>query len=133
MMVIREMENKHFQSAQKKASSILKDKDRLQTLLANATKKLKNLNLGKISFHKLSDKLQIIIRITRAYINGRYKVLPWKSLLILVAALLYFVMPLDLIPDIIPVTGFIDDFTVILWVFRSLQNEIEAFLTWENS
>jgi len=133
MEVKKELENKHFQKAQKKASGIARDKNRLKTLLTNSTSKIKQLNLDKLSFHKLTDRVKIIVRMIRAYINGSYKALPWKSILLLVAALFYFVTPLDLIPDFIPVTGLIDDFTVILWVFRGLKKEIDAFTAWESA
>ncbi len=33
-------------------------------------------------------------------------------------ALGYFILPLDLIPDAIPVMGFTDDFAALLWVVR---------------
>ncbi len=127
------MENKHFQKAQKKASGVLKDKSRLKALLLNSTNKLKSIGLGKIKFEKLTERVMIIIRLIRAYVKGEYRALPWKSILILVAALIYFVTPLDLIPDFIPVSGLIDDLTVVLWVFKTLEKEINAFLAWENT
>ncbi len=133
MEVKKELENKHFQKAQKKAFGIARDKNRLKMLLTNSTWKIKQLKLDKLSFSKLTDRVKIIIRMIKAYVNGTYKTLPWKSLMLLVAALFYFVTPLDLIPDFIPVTGMIDDFTVILWVFRGLRKEIDAFTVWEST
>ena len=133
MEVKKELENKHFQKAQKNAFGIARDKKGLQSLLSSSLGKIKQLNLDKLTFSKLTDRIKMRVRMIKAYINGSYKALPWKSLLVLVAALLYFVTPLDLIPDFIPVTGLIDDFTVILFVFRSLQKEIDAFITWEST
>ena len=51
----------------------------------------------------------------------------------LVAGLVYFVMPLDILPDFIPVTGFLDDITVIIWIFNNFKSEIDAFEAWERN
>jgi len=126
------VENTYFHKAKERASGLLKDRKRLKTLLINSTKKLGNLNFTKLNLTKLTDRVKVIVRMLKAYVKGEYKMLPWKSLIILVAALFYFVTPLDLIPDVIPVTGYIDDFTVVLWVFRTLQDDINEFIVWEN-
>jgi uncharacterized membrane protein YkvA (DUF1232 family) len=51
----------------------------------------------------------------------------------IIGALLYFMMPIDLIPDFIPVTGLADDISIILLVFSSINSDIEAFLEYERS
>lgn len=127
------MKNKYFQQAKEKAYSIIRDREKLQALLANSAEKLRKLGFDKVRFEKLSERISIIIRMIKAYISGKYRMIPWRSIIVLTAALIYFVAPLDLIPDIIPVTGYLDDFTVILWVFKSLQKEIEDFLAWEQN
>jgi len=126
------VENTYFHKAKERASGLLKDRKRLKTLLINSTKKLSNLNFKNLNLTKLTNRVKVIVRMLKAYVKGEYKMLPWKSLIILVAALFYFVTPLDLIPDVIPVTGYIDDFTVVLWVFRTLQDDINEFIVWEN-
>ena len=47
------------------------------------------------------------------------------------AALVYFLMPLDSIPDFIWAVGFVDDIAVIANVFRLFRNDIQAFREWE--
>jgi uncharacterized membrane protein YkvA (DUF1232 family) len=48
-------------------------------------------------------------------------------------AILYFVSPIDLIPDWLPLAGFVDDAAVILFVIRQLKQDIDGFLAWENA
>ena len=56
-------------------------------------------------------------------IKGRYKVHP-MTLGMIGGGLLYFIVPLDLIPDVIPILGFLDDFAVLTTIINSLQGEI---------
>ena len=69
----------------------------------------------------------------RAYINGDYRQIPWKSLLMILGSLIYFMMPLDLIRDFIPITGFADDISIIFLVFGSINEDVENFLEFERS
>ena len=63
--------------------------------------------------------------------RGQYKDLPWKSLVMAAGALLYFVAPIDLIPDMILGLGFFDDAAVIAWTLKSIGGDVDAFLEWE--
>jgi uncharacterized membrane protein YkvA (DUF1232 family) len=48
-----------------------------------------------------------------------------------VGALLYFITPLDVIPDLIPALGFTDDAALVLWVYKNIREDIEKFRQWE--
>ena len=41
-------------------------------------------------------------------------------------------MPVDAIPDFVPVAGFVDDAAVLAWVLVSAKNEIDKFRKWES-
>ena len=74
-----------------------------------------------------------MLRMVQAYANGSYRELPWKSLLAILGGITYFMMPFDLVPDFIPFTGLLDDFTVIMFITGAFQQDIEEFLEWEVS
>src|SRR5688572_27812048 len=59
--------------------------------------------------------LKQLMRMLRAYASGRYRKLPWRTLVLVAAAVLYFVMPLDFIPDFFFGIGLLDDAAVIAW------------------
>ncbi|MCP4630732.1 MAG: DnaJ domain-containing protein [bacterium] len=59
-------------------------------------------------------------------IKGKYKLHP-AIMGIIGGGLLYFIMPLDLIPDYIPVVGLLDDFAVLTAIINSLQNELAEY------
>jgi uncharacterized membrane protein YkvA (DUF1232 family) len=51
----------------------------------------------------------------------------WYRKSVVVAALVYFVTPIDAIPDFVPVAGFLDDLGVIAAVIKFLGNEIKPY------
>ena len=52
---------------------------------------------------------------------------------IVAGTLLYFVAPLDLLPDFLPAVGYIDDFAVIAFAVNAVREEIERFRLWRGS
>jgi uncharacterized membrane protein YkvA (DUF1232 family) len=54
-----------------------------------------------------------------------------RSLVLLVGALVYFLMPIDAIPDFIPGIGFLDDAGVIAMALAAVKSEVDRFKAWE--
>ena len=65
------------------------------------------------------------------YWAGEYKNVPWKLIASIGFAVAYLVSPLDIIPDFIPVLGFVDDAAVFALVVSSFQSEIDAYKKWK--
>lgn len=72
-----------------------------------------------------------LIRMLRAWSGGRYNKVPVRTVVFGIAALIYFVSPIDAIPDVIPVIGLLDDVTVIGFVLNAIRHDIERFREWE--
>jgi uncharacterized membrane protein YkvA (DUF1232 family) len=66
----------------------------------------------------------------RASMSAKYHA-PAETMLLVVAALIYFLSPFDLIPDGIPVFGLMDDAAVIGCVARANLTAISNFRKWE--
>lgn len=132
MAELKLSENKFFQKAKKRAAAVVQDKGKLNQVINSTKDKLDEIHIEDSKVYKLGDRLRVITRMIRAYAKGQYKELPWKTIITFVAGLIYFLMPLDLLPDFIPVTGFIDDFTVIMLISSAFKQDIDDFLLWEN-
>jgi uncharacterized membrane protein YkvA (DUF1232 family) len=76
------------------------------------------------------ESLQTLLRLLRGHLSAKYRATD-AMLLMALGALLYFLNPLDLIPDTIPVLGYVDDGAVITYVVRSNLREISCFRNWE--
>ena len=116
-----------------KAKKIINDDEKLKKLIEDVLKKLKEISSDKKTSAKLNDSLRLFIRIINAYNSKEYTYVPWKTICLIVAGLIYFIYPVDLIPDFIPVSGLIDDVALIAWIYESIQDDIEKFLEWEKS
>ena len=67
----------------------------------------------------------------RCTISKEYLDTPWQTIVLITAALIYFVSPFDAIPDFLPFIGFIDDAAIISAVFASISKDVEKFIAWE--
>ncbi len=133
MAELKLSENKFFQKAKKRATSVVKDNQKLNQVIDSTKEKLDEVHLEDTKVYKLGERLRVITRMIGAFAKGQYKEVPWKTIMMLVAGLIYFLMPLDLLPDFIPVTGFIDDFTVIMLISGAFKQDIDDFLLWEQT
>lgn len=79
----------------------------------------------------LREDLSLLQALCVAWWRGEYRAISKPALVAVVAGLLYFLSPLDAIPDWIPGLGFIDDLAVLAWVMRKWADELQAFRTWK--
>ncbi|MDY7561193.1 YkvA family protein [Pseudomonas sp. 10B1] len=79
---------------------------------------------------KLKDDLRLLQALCLAYWRGEYRAISPQAMVSVVAGLMYFLSPIDLIPDWIPVIGMLDDIVVLGWVMKTLEAELDAFRAW---
>lgn len=53
------------------------------------------------------------------------------SLAMIGGGLLYFILPADLVPDFIPIVGYLDDLAVLTTIVNSLKEEIREYQIWK--
>jgi len=79
------------------------------------------------------EQLGIVTRLLKAYASGEYRQLPWKTLIRVIAVLIYFVSPIDILPDFLPIVGFTDDIALMLWLFSGMSDDIDKYRQWESN
>jgi uncharacterized membrane protein YkvA (DUF1232 family) len=80
---------------------------------------------------QLKEKILIMCRLIKAHYSGQYNNVSKANLILCIAGLIYFLSPLDLIPDFIA-GGLMDDLSILTWVFHQFRNELDYFLQWED-
>ena len=113
------------------AEGYIKQPTRLKKLLTDAYEKAsEKKELGTLA-HEAWDTLQSLFRLIKLSISGEYTELPASTVVAAVAVLLYFLSPIDLIPDFIPVLGLLDDMALVAWFSTSIKHELDKFHAWE--
>lgn len=77
------------------------------------------------------DSLHALARMVRAWAARDYLEVERKTVITVLAGLLYFLMPIDVIPDFIPLAGMLDDVLVVSFVISRVSGELERFRLWE--
>jgi uncharacterized membrane protein YkvA (DUF1232 family) len=107
----------------------LGDESYLKQVSQDAQKKL-----SKLQEHsKIPEEANTFFRMLRAFANRTYRDIDTKSILLVIASLVYFINPFDLVHDYIPFTGLVDDAALFTFVITQLRQEIDKFLKWEST
>lgn len=115
------------------AESYIQQPSRLKKLLVDAFDKAREKKeIGAIA-HDVWDTLQSLFRLVKLSASGEYTGLPSTTVVAAVAVLIYFISPIDLIPDFIPVIGLLDDMALVAWFSTSIKHELDKFHDWESA
>lgn len=82
---------------------------------------------------QLREDVRLLQALCLAWWRGEYRAVSPKALVTIVAGLLYFVSPLDAIPDWLLGVGFLDDIAVLGWVLKTVGDELARFRAWRAS
>ena len=81
-------------------------------------------------FKRVLADLKTMLHLVQAWASGAYSGVSNVNLVLIVGAVVYFLMPTDLVPDFIAGLGLVDDAAVIAWVVAAVRDELEKFNTW---
>ena len=132
-MELENIKNVFFTMAVSKAMRMAGKKRRLFLLLVELGMKLRSIEWKHINADAFKTRILMFGRLVKAYALGEYREVSWKNLLLILAVIIYFVNPFDLIPDIIPAIGLSDDVGVLAWAYNSVRTELDKFSDWEAS
>lgn len=120
------------EKAAKALSAVVNGTGKTLEFIDKAARKLEPLTGLPIIGGTIAE-VQDIISMLDDYYHGRYKKIPTAALLGSLGIIAYLVSPFDLIPDNVPILGFIDDaFIINTVVTLCVDKELERYRQWRN-
>jgi uncharacterized membrane protein YkvA (DUF1232 family) len=80
---------------------------------------------------KFVADMKLLFSIIKDYASGEYREIPWYSIAAIVFALLYVLSPIDLIPDFIPIIGYVDDALVVAACLALIDQDLHKYKDWK--
>ena len=112
-----------------KAIQILKSAEALDKLLEKVEDKLVTLGPKGKKFAYIPEMIMLI----RSYIIKEYTDITFAGLVLITTSLLYFLSPIDVIPDFIPGAGLLDDMLVANTIIKWCDQDIEKYMEWRKN
>ena len=103
------------------AATYMTQPDKIKELLKSAKK-----YADKGGQKKLTDNVKLLGKYVADVTTRRYTAYNHYALLLVIAALIYFVTPTDLLPDFF-VGGLIDDMSIVLYIIKSIDDELKRY------
>lgn len=113
-----------------RAEGLVRNPKELLSVLTMAERRLARVEVGPLT--PIKKDIQTLLRLMRAYGEGRYRQVSGKNLALAGLGIIYLVSPLDVLPDFLP-GGFFDDAAVIGFIVKKIRTELVAFEIWEQS
>jgi len=119
-----------FRKSENRAALILDDKSKASSTIKDA--------LGKAITNKgelegVWAKMLLLFGVAKDYVNGEYTEIPKRSIVAILGGLIYFLSPLDIVPDFVPLLGFIDDIFVLNLVYKQVLKDLEEYKVWKDA
>lgn len=109
------------------AEKIINNEDKLEKFLRKLEIKIKELPMLSVLSY-----VPIMGQMINCYAKKKYTELPLESIICAASALLYTIMPIDLIPDWIPYIGYFDDIGVIAVCLKFIKKDLDKFVKWRD-
>ena len=117
--IIREFEKLSGETSEEDIAKAIKESDRIREKVETSSV------LGREI-----AKVRLLLMLLKDYWEGNYTELPYRTIIAIVVALLYILNPIDLIPDIIPILGQMDDLAMLMFVWKMISEDVKDYALW---
>ena len=109
----------------------MNEEQKMRTIVVKLNRMEKNI---PEQLKEIWEKIKLLVSLVLDYLTNDYREnITTKIVTRIVAALLYLVLPFDVIFDGIPLVGFSDDLIVLTKVLDSILQELDEYKNWKDS
>ncbi len=119
--------NEFIEKKRKKAEKLIANEKKFDEFLLNLEEKLKTLPGGAVL-----SKIPVLVSMVKSFVKKEYVEIPMNSITSVVAGLLYFLLPIDIIPDSVPVVGYADEAVIFALILKGVQEDLDRYLEWRD-
>ena len=110
-----------------KAEKILNDKEKMNEFIKRLQNNLNNTKLEGARFQKIPELIDLLKR----YVDYQYTEISQQSITTIICTLLYWLAPIDVIPDTTPDIGYDDDNMIMDVCLKQIENELKEYEEWK--
>jgi uncharacterized membrane protein YkvA (DUF1232 family) len=97
------------------AQKLMDNQEKIEKIASNDT------------LHKYLNDIKLYFQMLGDVFTGKYKKVPVGTIAAIVGTLLYVLSPIDLIPDFIPVVGYLDDAAMLAVCLNFTRFDVEEY------
>lgn len=79
---------------------------------------------------RIAQNIRLLILLVRDFLSGRYRQVPKRTIAVFILTLIYLIFPFDLVPDLIPGYGQIDDAVIFLAGLWFMEKDLLVYQQW---
>lgn len=77
--------------------------------------------------HKVARQTRLVIEFVDDFRTGGYRDVPWWAVAVAATAMLYAINPADVVPNVLPIVGTLDDLAVVAVAVRLLEGQLRKY------
>ena len=97
------------------AEKVMENQEKIEKIASNGT------------LSKFLDDIKLYFKMLGDIFTGKYKKIPVGTIAAIVGTLLYVLSPVDLIPDFVPVIGYLDDAAILAACLNFTRFDVEEY------
>ncbi|MCQ2978453.1 MAG: DUF1232 domain-containing protein [Clostridia bacterium] len=117
-----------FEQGFSDAKEYLEDEDKMEKLLRRLEAKLKKVPLVG---ERISN-IPILVSLLRSYVKKEYTEVPLGTILAVISCLVYWLAPIDIIPDFLGAFGYTDDAIVTGIALSLINSDLVEYIEWRD-
>jgi uncharacterized membrane protein YkvA (DUF1232 family) len=78
------------------------------------------------------EDAKLLLAVIKDYRAGTYRQIPYGAIASIVFSLIYVLNPFDLMPDVLPIIGQVDDVAVMGACLMMVEQDLHKYRTWKS-